>query len=374
VRPVHLVYVSAGSGHRIAARAIQEELDSRRIPNVIMDLLDFSSDLFKWSYSDVYAFVSEHAHLACKVMYELTDQDREESAALRLLEKINMENVKKFMRYLAENQPDVCVGTHFFPLSVLSYMKEQGFYKGKIYGVVTDYGLHRMWVSPHVDAYFVGGAPVKKDLLEAGISNDKVLISGIPVLRKYAESYSRYTEEKPLKTPFSLLFVASSVPNSIVLDILEGLIETGINLSLTIIAGRNEDLIDQLEGVDIPHRIDFKVLGFVDNLNDYMEEADLMITKPGGLTVSEALCVGVPMIMINPIPKQEINNARYLETNGAGIWARSATDAVHHVRGLYTSFERLKKIRGAARKLAHPHSAQVIADKVLLSLSKHSML
>ena len=123
------------------------------------------------------------------------------------------------------------------------------------------------------------------------------------------------------------------MPNSIVLDILEGLIETGINLSLTIIAGRNEDLIDQLEGVDIPHRIDFKVLGFVDNLNDYMEEADLMITKPGGLTVSEALCVGVPMIMINTIPKQEINNARYLETNGAGIWARSATDAVHHVRG-----------------------------------------
>lgn len=371
MRPVHLVYVSAGSGHRTAARAIHEELDSRKVPNVVMDLLDFSSDLFKWSYSDVYAFVSEHAHIACKVMYELTDQDREESAVLRLLEKINMENVKKFMRYLTENQPDVCVGTHFFPLTVLSYMREQGMYDGKIYGVVTDYGLHRMWVNEGVDTYFVGGDIVKKELIGAGIPENKIIISGIPVMKKYADCFNTFTGKKLPQTPFSLLFVASSVPNSIVLDIVEGLIETGLHLSLTLVAGRNEDLIDQLKRRQIPERLHCKLLGFVNNLDHYMKEADLMITKPGGLTVSEAFCVGVPMLMINPIPKQEINNARYIESCGAGIWARSAADVVHHVRELHTAHNRLFELRCETRKLASPQAAKMIADTVLLSLNNH---
>ncbi|WP_024821207.1 MULTISPECIES: MGDG synthase family glycosyltransferase [Aminobacterium] len=368
MRPVHLVYVSAGGGHRAAARAVQEELDARKIPNVMMDLLDFSSDLFKWSYSDVYAFVSEHAHIACKVMYELTDQDREESAVLRLLEKINMENVKKFMRYLTENQPDVCVGTHFFPLSVLSHMKEQGLYRGKIYGIVTDYGLHRMWISQFVDSYFVGGASVKEDLLQAGIPEHKIIMSGIPVMKRYGELYHR-DRQFYKSNEFSILFVASSVPNSLVLDILEGVIESGMSLSLSVVAGRNEDLIEQLERITIPSRVKFQLLGFVENLYDYMAEADVMITKPGGLTVSEAFCAGAPLLMINPIPKQEINNAKYIESHNAGIWARSASEAIHHLRDLYSSPEKLQIIRANARKLAFPHAAKAVADAVLSALN-----
>lgn len=161
MRPVHIVYVTAGNGHRMAARALREAFDREDVPNVVMDLLDFSSDLFKWSYSDVYAFVSEHSHLACRIMYDLTNKNREESIVLRMYEKISLENVKKFMRYIAENEPEKCICTHFFPLNVLSRMKAAGLYGGDLYTVITDYGLHKMWVNEYVDRYFIPSEMVR---------------------------------------------------------------------------------------------------------------------------------------------------------------------------------------------------------------------
>jgi hypothetical protein len=166
----------------MAARALREALDDRRIPNVVLDLIDFSNDLFKWSYSDVYKFISEHAHLACKIMYELTDQDRDKSLMLRFVERISLENVKRFLGYVRENEPEICVCTHFFPANVLSRMKEEGLYRGRIYTVVTDFALHRMWMSPGVDRYFAASPIVVEDLCGLGVPRECISLTGIPVV------------------------------------------------------------------------------------------------------------------------------------------------------------------------------------------------
>jgi len=321
VRPVHIVYVSAGNGHRMAARALRESFDHRAVPNVIMDILDFSSDLFKWSYSDVYAFVSEHSHLAC---HELTDKNREASVALRLFEKISTENVKKFMRYIAENEPKKCICTHYFPLNVLSRMKEEGLYRGEIYTVITDFGLRRMWVKDSVDKYFISGDRVLSGLLELGVPSEKIAMTGIPVSKKYSvlEKKGRNFQEKKL----SVLFVASSIPNALALEILASLSRTGLPLDVTVVTGRNRDLLADLENAVFGETLSLRILGFVNNLEVLMSEASVLITKPGGLTVSEALCAAIPMVLVNPIPKQETNNSAYLQEKGAGILASTASD------------------------------------------------
>ena len=363
MRPVHIVYVTAGNGHRMAAKALQESFDRQHVPNVIMDLLDFSSDLFKWSYSDVYAFVSEHSHLACRAMYDLTNKDREESVVLRLYEKISLENVRKFMRYISENDPGKCICTHFFPLSVLSRMKAEGMYKGKIYTVITDFGLHKMWVNDYVDRYFIPSDTVRQGLMDSGVPEEKIVMTGIPVLPKFAvlSRKRRNFRDKPL----SLLFVTSSIPNTLALDILAGISRTGLLLDVTVVTGRNTDLPADLEKLSLAPNITLKVLGFVDNLDELMEQASILITKPGGLTVSEALCSAVPMILVNPIPKQETNNTAYLHEKGAGILARTASDVEELLLAFSRDPDLLSSMEEAARSIAFPHAAASVVSSVL---------
>lgn len=363
MRPVHIVYVTAGNGHRMAAKALREAFDRQHVPNVIMDLLDFSSDLFKWSYSDVYAFVSEHAHVACKVMYDLTNRDKRESAVLRLYEKISVENVKKFMRYLSENAPEQCVCTHFFPINVLSRMKAQGLYRGKLYALVTDYGLHRMWFNDHVDCYFVPCESVREELLSLGVEEERIVLSGIPVL-------SKYTRLWPTKRDFSverlsILFISSSVPNFLAMGILKKLARTKLPMEITVVTGRNKDLIADIKRLPPSDTMTLKVLGFVHNLDELMAKSSLVITKPGGLTVSEALCASIPMILVNPIPKQEVNNAVYLEENGAGILAKNSNAVRDLVVLFHTDRSRLADMEQSAAAIAHPHGADTIVRRVL---------
>jgi len=363
VRPVHIVYVSAGNGHRMAARALRESFDHRAVPNIIMDILDFSSDLFKWSYSDVYAFVSEHSHLACRIMYELTDKNREASVALRLFEKISTENVKKFMRYIAENEPKKCICTHYFPLNVLSRMKEEGLYRGEIYTVITDFGLRRMWVKDSVDKYFISGDRVLRGLLELGVPSEKIAMTGIPVSHKYSvlQRKGRDFQESKL----SILFVASSIPNALALEILAALSRTGLPLDVTVVTGRNRDLLTDLESTVFGETLSLRILGFVDNLEVLMSGASLLITKPGGLTVSEALCAAIPMILVNPIPKQETNNSAYLQEKGAGILASTASDVERLISGFFRNRSILASMEQAAAAIAFPTAADDVAEIVL---------
>lgn len=347
----------------MAARALREAFEQEGVPSVITDLLDFSSDLFKWSYSDVYAFVSEHSHLACRIMYELTNKNREESAILRLYEKISLENVKKFMRFITENEPDRCICTHFFPLNVISRMKAAGLYAGRLYTVITDYGLHKMWVNEHVDRYFIPSEMVREGLLESGVPDGKIVMSGIPVLPKFARlgNIRRSFSGRRLR----VLFIASSIYNTLVVGILRELKHTGVSLDVTLVTGRNHDLADDLRRFSCGPNLSLNVLGFVENLDQFMATHDVLITKPGGLTVSEALCASIPMVLVNPIPKQETNNSAYLQSKGAGVLARTPADIGRLFVCFHEDRQLLVDMELASGSIAFPNAACTVVAEVL---------
>lgn len=369
MKPVHLLHVTAGNGHRMAARALREALDDRRIPNVVLDLIDFSNDLFKWSYSDVYKFISEHAHLACKIMYELTDQDRDKSLMLRFVERISLENVKRFLGYVRENEPEICVCTHFFPANVLSRMKEEGLYRGRIYTVVTDFALHRMWMSPGVDRYFAASPIVVEDLCGLGVPRECISLTGIPVLKKYREARERIAAlrqpRRDAASPLSVLFVTSGISDSLALNILDDLRRSGTPADVTVVAGRNRDLLGRLEGYRPREGCSFRAFGFVENLEEYLAEADLLVTKPGGLTASEALSVGVPMILVSPVPYQEVYNATYLERCGAGVLAATSEDVMRLLTDLVREEGRLDRMREQALEAGFPGASDAVVSEIL---------
>ena len=188
-------------------------------------------------------------------------------------------------------------------------------------------------------------------------------MTGIPVSRKFAslKREGRSFSKKRL----SFLFVASSIPNILALDILAALSRTGHPIDVTVVTGRNKDLMAVLESVTVGGSMTLDVRGFVDNLEELMARASVLITKPGGLTVSEALCSGVPMILVNPIPKQETNNSAYLQDKGAGILARTAADVERIVDRFFSDRSVLTAMEKAATSIAFPGAADAVASLIL---------
>ncbi len=373
IRPWNLLYVTAGNGHRAAAQALREVLDEEETPNSMVDLLSFSNFLFSWTYSNVYDFISEHAHLAVKGIYRMTDRDRRSSRAVKLVDYISLKNVEGFEHFMGDNAQATCICTHFFPASVLSRLKSEGAFQGKFYVVITDYGLHKMWVTEGPDRYFVSSDNVARELVARGVNPERVSVTGIPVHGKFAvpvEKEKVRTEMKLDPAATTVLFVASALSETAAADLVHRLSRFGRPMNLLVVAGRNKGLLSRLEDIRETPPVNLRKFEFVNNLQEFMAISDLMITKPGGLTVSEAMSVGIPLLMFNPIPYQEIHNANYVERHGAGVLASSDRNILTHLEGLYETPERLISMRQKAKKMGRPGAAAAIVREIHSELKK----
>lgn len=372
MEPVNLFYITAGSGHRSAAKALRESLEEREIPNVLLDILSFSNRLFKWTYSNGYEFASEHVQIALKGLYRLTDQDRDSSNLLQFLEEFNTRNVEGFTEYIRDNSSCHSICTHFFPAYVLSKLKSERIYKGKIYVTITDYGFHRMWCMEGIDRYFVASQIIKDGLMEMGTPEEKISLSGIPISRKFSEEK---TAGEPLEkygldgNRFTLLFVTSSISDSLALRILDNLYLSDMELNVLVVTGRNRDLYSNLASYQSKNNISFRKFEFVDNMEELMSASDLMISKPGGLTVSEALACGLPLLMFRPIPYQETNNAAHVEEIGGGILANDEDEIMNVLEKLYFNPHLLETMRTSCLSHARPFASDTIIEEILEELN-----
>jgi processive 1,2-diacylglycerol beta-glucosyltransferase len=368
MKPINLLYVTAGNGHKIAAMAIMESLDEQKYPRIIIDLLCFSNKLCRYSCSNVYDFVSNHFHAACKLMYKLTNRNRKYSKLVQFIDAVSMKSFERIIPYLKDNIPDISICTHFFPATILAKLKDKGLYIGKIYVIVTDYGLHKMWYNQKVDKYFVPNVQVRDALLKMGASKKQIIISGIPVFKKFQEHKEKEEILKKIginNSKFTLLVVGSAISDKQVVQLLEGIYQTDMELNVLLVAGRNKGLLKKLESFSSNSWVTLKKYGYIDNIDEMMAIADLMLTKPGGLTVSEAMSIGVPLLMFNPIPYQETNNAAYIAAKGAGVLATSIENAIKLIQKYYTSPLHLEKMRQNAHKIAKPKAAQIIVNTIL---------
>lgn len=372
MEPVNLFYITAGSGHRSAAKALRESLEERGISNVLLDILSFSNKLFKWTYSNGYEFASEHVQIALKGLYRLTDQDRDSSNLVQFLEEFNTRNVEGFTEYIRDNSSCHSICTHFFPAYVLSKLKSEGIYKGRIYVTITDYGFHRMWYMEGIDRYFAASQIIKDGLLEMGAPEEKISLSGIPISRKFSEEK---TACDPLEkygldgNRFTLLFATSSISDSLALRILDNLYLSDMELNVLVVTGRNRDLYANLASYQSRNNISFRKFEFVDNMEELMSASDLMISKPGGLTVSEALACGLPLLMFRPIPYQETNNAAHVEEIGGGILANDEDEIMDVLEKLYFNPHLLETMRTNCLSHARPFASDNIIEQIMEELN-----
>lgn len=270
---------------------------------------------------------------------------------------------------IVAERPDAVVCTHAFPCGVMAEYKKTYPDAPPIYGVVTDFAVHGYWMHGNVDGYAVATEAIRRKMISRGIRGDRIRVSGIPVDPRFARS--RETRDA-LRARLGV-----SADRQMVLIMGGGLglgpIETMIRsldveaarVCAVVIAGRNAKLEARALAAGRAVGYPLRVLRFVDNVDEYMHAADLLLTKPGGLTTAEALVAGVPMVLFKPLPGQEERNVRYLTESGAAECPTSAKALRNVLRELLTDDARRLRMRAAIAQVARPNAAQDVARAIV---------
>jgi processive 1,2-diacylglycerol beta-glucosyltransferase len=393
-RSLLILSVSAGAGHVRAAEAIRARA-AEAYPDVQathIDLMEWVPSVFRKVYAESFLYVVEKHPEIWGYLYGRSDKPpREYSKTEALRKALERLNTVRFMKLLKDLNPDHVICTHFLPAQLLSRKIRKGVFKLPVWVAVTDFDVHRLWIHEHMAGYFAASEEVAYRMAAKGVDPGIIQVTGIPIMPAFAAP-STGTAPSIMSAaggtaPLDKAECARSLgldPSRPVLALMAGgagvgagtggggleataarLLSLPGDFQLVALAGRNEKLLSDLKVLAQAHPGRFFPMGFTRTIERLMKAADLAITKPGGLTSSECLAMGLPMILVNPIPGQEERNADYLLENGAALKAYDGAGLEFRVRALLSDPARLAALGAKARALGKPGAAAAILDHVL---------
>jgi processive 1,2-diacylglycerol beta-glucosyltransferase len=366
---VLIATVTAGSGHLQAAAALEEAWRSLRPRDTVqkLDVLDFTPKLYRTFYVESYLKIIEHAPELWAHVFKKTDNPelvRKLTRGRRMLAQIT---TAKFARRIQEWAPEVVLCTHYLPLEIMGrVVRENGTNDSTfIVSTVTDFEAHALWMEASVDLYCVAAEETKARLVARGALANNVAVTGIPISSRFGARLkpSALRRQMGLRDDLhTLLVLSGGFGLGPVAEILSELNKLSDPVQILVVCGRNDELRRELAMFD--QRQPTRLFGFVQNMQELMAVADLVITKPGGLTSSEALAMGKPLFILNPIPGQEAANSDFLLQNGAAMKANRMEDLPFRIEKLLGS-ARLAETAAAAKRLGRPHAAADVCREVL---------
>jgi processive 1,2-diacylglycerol beta-glucosyltransferase len=362
-----------GQGHLQAAKALKEAAQLC-YPNANPVVIDFIS----WAHPYMYP-ISNYLYIkGLKVFPQLYgffyQKTHPKSAFSSRFQSLFFLGLRKMLQLLDRERPAIVVSTHPFVSGILSKLKEYGLTNIPFVTVITDHTDHSSWIHPYTDLYMVGSNEGKNKLLRLNVPEEKIACTGIPIQTKFLHSYRR--EEFIAKHGLD-----DHLPTVLIMGGGEGLFGKGFltlptlesipeTLQFIILCGRNEKLKQKLELELKPSKHRIHLFGYVEYVHELMAVSDLIITKPGGVTTSEALAMELPMILYRPLPGQEQENARYLTKYGAAILSENPDELIEQMTNLIQNRQlllKMKKNSGKIQKKAAAFDA-LLAIRQLLSM------
>ena len=366
---VLMISVSAGSGHVRAAEALLETSSRfEQIDACHIDVMTYVGRSFRGLYSDLYRYLINHAPLIWAYLYKKTDQAQSSdlsSILRRLIERIC---TRKLIGKIAEFNPDHIICTHFMPAELLVREILQGRLTCPVWVQVTDFDLHTLWVQPQIHGYFAANAEVAFKLRERGVAAELIHITGIPVAPVFLASHESQQCRLELGLrdgPVTALILSGGARIGNVTDIADRLLKNNPALQIIAIAGNNAQRLAELRQLAAVYPGRLIALGFSRCIEKLMAASDLVITKPGGLTSSECLIMGLPMVLVDPIPGQEERNGDYLLEHGAALKAHDMAGLDYRVQQLLADPGRLNAMRSQMLNLARPQAARDVLTKIM---------
>ena len=370
---VLIFYASYGGGHLNAAKSIEScILDNyKNIDVELIDCMKYVNKTLEKVTTAAYREMAKKAPWAWGKIYS----DSQKGPLAHISSRSNQIMAIKLLKLLREKQPDLIVSTHPFGSQMCSYLKRKGKISAKIATIMTDFAPHDQWLvgNDFTDYYFVAHNKMKHYLINKNIPVTKIHTCGIPISNRFLNNYDKkeilkkYNLSEQKQT---ILFFGGGefgLGKTRTAEIFENFVTSNANIQIIAVAGRNpkmkatfQEIVDRNNKSNI-----VRILEFTNEIPELMSISDLVVTKPGGLTTSESLASRLPMVIINPIPGQEEENAEFLESNGIAVWIKKSDNAEQIINNLLFDTKKLEIMRNNTSILAKPNSTKDICDILL---------
>lgn len=398
---VLILSASTGGGHMKASAALKTYIleNNENAIVEIVDTIEYVSPMLNKTITEGYVYLAKNTPRMYGAMYKTTNKDTPLNS---FVVAINNQFSKRLMPLLDEFNPDIIISTHPFVTEMVSNLKSVSKIKVPLICLMTDYAPHKTWINEFVDAYIVANDKMVDMMEKMGVKRDIIYPYGIPVdntfyTRKDREAILRDLDMSP-DIP-TILIMAGSFGVNDILKIYNNIVKIDLDFQVIVITGRNQKLYDAFKKIlsksdkaldnnkktNIKNKLNIKkpsilskepvykkptkLLFFTDEVYKYMSASDLIITKPGGLTVSEALACNLPMAIFNAIPGQEEENADFLIDNNMAVRIGKDDTCTQIIRNLLSNKDELDFMRSSCENFDKSTSGKDIYNLINKLLS-----
>ena len=363
---------AVGAGHMRAAQAVELALREVAPPDAHIrnvDVLTLTNAPFRKLYGEAYLDLVNKAPHVLGYFYDMMDRPRRSNSTRDTLRRmVQRINLRKLCDELECGEWDVIVNTHFLPAELIAAMRRKRTIRVPQMTVTTDFETHRLWVNEPCDLYTTATEEGKLYLGHWGVEQSKVRVTGIPIHPVFAKDKSRdeclkrqgLVGDRPIVLQLSGGFGVGPIE-----QLFQAILAVEVPLEIVAVTGKNAKVKERLAKVAVPSRHRAHVLGFTDQIDELMACADLVVSKPGGLTTSETLARGAAMAIVNPIPGQESRNSDFLLENGAAVKINNVATMTHKLTKLLGDGCELNRLKVNSKRLGRAGAAYDVAQLAL---------
>lgn len=361
------------AGHLAAAKSIKECIDNN-FDNINTEMID----CMKYVNRAINKFTTTaYKEMAKKFpwVWGRVYSDSQKGPIAHITSNSNKVLAVKLLKLLREKKPDIIISTHPFASQMCNYLKRKGKITSKIATIMTDFASHDQWLvgSDYTDYFFVAHEGMKKSLIEKNITSEKIFVTGIPLSSRFLKTYNKQDLLKDLNfsdDKKTILFFGGGefgLGKSNTLKVLESFLRDFNNLQIIAISGKNPKMKKSFEELSIKYQKqdNIRIFEFTNMVPEYMSISDIVVTKPGGLTSTESLASDLPILIINPIPGQEDENADFLEKHKVGILLKKDSDIKSIISKLLFDENLAKEFKENSIHIANRNSTKDICDILL---------
>ncbi len=342
---VYIFSASTGAGHNLAAQSLKESLDLAGLETEIHDAFKETSIALDRLISKGYQQMVMNVPRLYEQMYnQFNHMNRFQKGLFQVLTRVMNPDI---VPMIMAGKPDLIIATHPFVTNVLATLKEHQAFDVPILSIVTDYKIHTVYIKKMVDAYVVGSEYTKKTMIDKGVDPEIIYPYGIPIRQSFLTDHRVEKKEQESHIAGTVLLMAGSLGSRQMEKAFSALLKVEEKMRIIVVCGNNIKIEREIRYLEkhLPHRDKVvEIHGFVQNISQLMDESDAIISKPGGLTTTEAIVKNIPMIIPFYYPGQEEENADYLVDGGMAIRVEKIKDLTAMVDFLFENKHIIKEM------------------------------